>query len=159
VNGLELFLLGRRLMKLGEEAIPSSGFRELTTSVQSVLVDAFSYPGSSVSEIALRTGFPQSHVSMSVARLRELGALKTEVDPADRRRTLVRATSAALQRGAERGSEPVDATLLAAMGAEATEEDLARALAALDLLASALMPRLPFVNDSRSAAMPAKGGR
>jgi DNA-binding MarR family transcriptional regulator len=159
MNGLSLFLLGRRLMKLGEEAIPSSGFRELPTSVRSVLVDAFSYPDSSISEIASRTGFPQSHVSMSVARLRELGALSTRADPSDRRRTLVRATSGALERGAERGSDPVDATLRAAMVTETTEKDLAQALTALDVLATALMPRLPFVDGPRSAEMPAKRGR
>jgi hypothetical protein len=32
MNGLELFLLGRRLMKLGEDAIPPSGFHQLATS-------------------------------------------------------------------------------------------------------------------------------
>src|SRR5688572_6311557 len=32
VNGLQLFLLGRRLMKIGEEAIPASEFHQLPTS-------------------------------------------------------------------------------------------------------------------------------
>jgi DNA-binding MarR family transcriptional regulator len=150
MNGLELFLLGRRLMKLGEEAIPSSGFRDLPTSVRSVLVDVFSHPGSSVSEIASRTGFPQSHVSMSVAKLRELGALETEIDPADRRRTLVSPTEGALERSTVRGSEPVDATLRAAMGVQATDAAMAQALAALDLMASVLMPRLPLASGRRS---------
>ena len=30
MNGLELFLLGRRLMKLGVDAIPPPGFHQLT---------------------------------------------------------------------------------------------------------------------------------
>src|SRR5260370_31507142 len=76
-------------MKLGEEAIPPSGFHQVPTSVRSVLVDVYEHPGSSVSEITARTGFPQSHVSASVTRLREAGALVTTTDPAHRRRTLV----------------------------------------------------------------------
>jgi predicted transcriptional regulator len=87
MNGLELFLLGRRLMKLGEDAIPPSGFQQLAVSVRSVLADALTDPGSSISDITERTGFPQSHVSVSVARLRDLGALVTDAtagpEPAD----------------------------------------------------------------------------
>ena len=82
MNGLELFLLGRTLMKLGEEAMPPGGLDQMTPSVRSVLVDTFSNPGSSVSEITERTGFPQSHVSASIARLR--GTLLT---PGSRSRT------------------------------------------------------------------------
>ncbi len=41
MNGLELFLLARKLMKIGEAAIPAAGFHELPTSVRSVLIDAF----------------------------------------------------------------------------------------------------------------------
>jgi hypothetical protein len=115
VNGLELYLLGRRLMKLGVDAIPSSGFRELPASVRSVLVDALGHPGSSISDITARTGFPQSHVSASVAKLRELGALVTEVDPADRRRTLVQPGAGVMQRASQRTSVPVDATIAAAL--------------------------------------------
>ena len=91
MNALELFLLGRKLMKLGEQAIPTTaGFHQLPTSVRSILIDVFEHPNSSVGEITTRTGFPQSHVSAAVARLREGGALVTTVDPNDRRRTLVR---------------------------------------------------------------------
>jgi hypothetical protein len=39
MNGLELFLLGRRLMKPGEDAIPPSGFQRLAASVRPVLVE------------------------------------------------------------------------------------------------------------------------
>src|SRR4051794_36990823 len=89
VNGVELFRLGRRLMKLGVLAIPPSGFRELPSSVRMVLVDVFDHPGSTIGQIVERTGFPQSHVSGAVARLRDDGVLTTTVDPLDRRRTLV----------------------------------------------------------------------
>jgi DNA-binding IclR family transcriptional regulator len=40
-----------------------------------VLIDVSEHADSSIGEIAARTGFPQSHVSASVARLRELGTL------------------------------------------------------------------------------------
>jgi hypothetical protein len=160
VNGLELYLLGRRLMKLGVDAIPSSGFRELPASVRSVLVDALGHPGSSISDITARTGFPQSHVSASVAKLRELGALVTEADPADRRRTLVQPGAGVMQRASQRTSVPVDATIAAALGAVSAvsavgavgadggdggdgadgDDGLAEVLAALDLLARRLTP-------------------
>jgi DNA-binding MarR family transcriptional regulator len=146
VNGLELYLMGRRLMKLGVDAIPSSGFRELPASVRSVLVDALTHTGSSISEITGRTGFPQSHVSASVARLRELGALVTEVDPADRRRTLVQAGPGVMERASQRTSVPVDATIAAALGPH-SEGDLAEVLAALDLLARRLAPGVLSMND------------
>src|SRR5690242_1551492 len=93
VNGIELFLLGRTLMKIGEEAIPVDGVGAYSTSHRSVLIvasDVRANPGSSVGEIAERTGFPQSKVSACVARLREAGAIDAEPDPADRRRLLVR---------------------------------------------------------------------
>jgi DNA-binding MarR family transcriptional regulator len=142
VNGLELFLLGRRLMKLGEEAIPRSGFHRMPTSVRSVMVDAYEHPGSSVSEITARTGFPQSHVSASVNRLREAGALITTTDPADRRRTLV-SPNPEVRRGVPSMPwEPLDAVLARAIGTGDTGQ-AAEAVAALELLARLLMPDAP----------------
>jgi DNA-binding MarR family transcriptional regulator len=142
VNGLELFLLGRKLMKLGEEAIPRSGFHRMPTSVRSVMVDAYEHPGSSVSEITARTGFPQSHVSASVNRLREAGALITITDPADRRRTLV-SPNPEVRRGVPSMPwEPLDAVLARAIGT-GDPGQAAEAVAALELLARLLMPDAP----------------
>src|SRR5436190_17929609 len=88
MNGIELYLLGRTLMKIAEESMPRSDDAELPTSVRSVYLDVVANPNSSIGEIAERTGFPQSHVSASVARLRAIAtALETTVDPEDRRRT------------------------------------------------------------------------
>jgi DNA-binding MarR family transcriptional regulator len=131
VNGLELFLLGRKLMKLGEDAIPPSGFRTMPTSVRSVLLDIYEHPGSSVSEITARTGFPQSHVSASVARLRQAGGLITTTDPADRRRTLVAPNPDVQRHLPSMPWVPVDQALATAIG---DPEQLTAALAALDLL-------------------------
>jgi DNA-binding MarR family transcriptional regulator len=142
VNGLELFLLGRRLMKLGEEAIPPSGFHRVPTSVRSVLMDVYEHPGSSVSEITERTGFPQSHVSASVTRLREAGALITVTDPADRRRTLV-SPNPEVRRGLPALAwTPVEDVLARAIGT-GDPGQAAEAVAALELLARLLTPDTP----------------
>jgi hypothetical protein len=142
VNGLELFLLGRKLMKLGEDAIPPSGFRRMPTSVRSVLLDVYEHPGSSVSEITARTGFPQSHVSASVARLREAGALITTTDPTDRRRTLAAPNPDVQRRVPSMPWVSVDQVLATAIGTDDPEQ-VAAALAALDLLDRLLSRDVP----------------
>jgi SAM-dependent methyltransferase/DNA-binding MarR family transcriptional regulator len=140
MNALELFLLGRKLMKLGEQAIPTTaGFHQLPTSVRSILIDVFEHPNSSVGEITARTGFPQSHVSVAVARLREGGALVTTVDPNDRRRTLVRPSSQVPRRAARLISAPIDAALAAALGTDDPGE-VEQVVAALQALAQRLTP-------------------
>jgi DNA-binding MarR family transcriptional regulator len=114
VNAVELYLLGRKLMKIAEEALPRPATGAPPTSVRMIVIDVAEHPDSSIGEITERTGFPQSHVSASVARLRELGALTTWVDPRDRRRTLVRLAPGIHQR-AQRAAVPVDAQLAAAL--------------------------------------------
>ena len=54
-----------------------------------VLEDVITHPDSSISEVHQRTGFGQSHVSASVARLNERGLLVTAADPGDARRTWI----------------------------------------------------------------------
>lgn len=138
-----MYILGRTIMKLGEESIPSAGFRQLPASVRWVLTDVFEHPGTSISQITARTGFPQSLVSTSVARLRDLGVMVTEADPADRRRTLAAPAPGMLQRAADRASDPVDATVARAMATdgEAEEAEVAEVLAALELLARYFTPQ------------------
>jgi DNA-binding MarR family transcriptional regulator len=126
MNGLELFLLGRKLMKVGQEAMPRSGFRRLPASVQSIIVDVFEHPHSSIGEITTRTGFPQSHVSTSVARLQKAGALVTEVDKGDRRRTLVMPAPAVV--------DALASTDLAAQVSASIDDALAKAVGTSDPL-------------------------
>jgi DNA-binding MarR family transcriptional regulator len=114
MNAVELYLLGRKLMKIAEEALPKPPTGGPPTSVRMIVIDVAEHPDSSIGEITTRTGFPQSHVSASVARLRELGALTTWVDPRDRRRTLARLSPAIGQR-VQRAAVPVDAQLAAAL--------------------------------------------
>lgn len=140
MNALELFLLGRKLMKLGEQAIPTTaGFHQLPTSVRSILIDVFEHPNSSIGEITTRTGFPQSHVSAAVARLREGGALVTTVDPNDRRRTLVRPAPEIPRRAAPLVSAPIDGALAAALG-NTDPGEVEQVVAALEALAQRLAP-------------------
>jgi DNA-binding MarR family transcriptional regulator len=151
VNGLQLFLLGRRLMKLGEDSIHLAGYTQLPTSVRSVLVDIFEHPDTSIGEIAARTGFPQSHVSAAVARLRDGGALETAIDPADRRRTLVRPHPEAQRRAAQLTLPSIDHALAAALGTD-DPQTVAAVAAALETVAQHLAP------DTLHRARPAPTG-
>jgi DNA-binding MarR family transcriptional regulator len=138
VNAVELYLLGRKLMKIAEEALPKPPTGGPPTSVRMILIDIAEHPDCSVGEIAARTGFPQSHVSTSIARLRDLGALVTSTDPRDRRRTLTRLAPGIRQRS-RRAEVPVDAVLTEALGSSDPTE-VEEVIEALDGLAARLMP-------------------
>jgi len=139
VNGVELFLLGRTLMKIGEEAMPAprDGRATGTRAVLIVLSDVVVHPDSAVGEIAARTGLPQSQVSTAVARLRETGSVVTAPDPDDRRRSLVRTAAGTSERVAEVRATRIDEALKAALGGD---EHVAEVIAALDTLARRLPP-------------------
>ncbi|NUT96448.1 MAG: MarR family transcriptional regulator, partial [Saccharothrix sp.] len=54
MDAVELFLLGRTLMKIGEEALPTEGLGDQPGSVRTVLIvvsDVRAHPGSAVGEI------------------------------------------------------------------------------------------------------------
>ncbi|MGW2822390.1 MarR family winged helix-turn-helix transcriptional regulator [Streptomyces sp. NPDC001443] len=145
MNGVELFLLGRTLMKIGEEAIPTEGLEDHATSTRSMLVvmlDVYAHPDTTVGEIAARTGLPQSAVSGCAARLRETGSVLAAPDPTDRRRTLLRQNPEVSGRRAEVAATPVDGALGAALGTEDAEE-IARTVALLEQLAARLSPGVP----------------
>ena len=114
MNSVKLYLLGRKLMKIAEDALPKPP-GGLPPGVRMILIDIAENPDCSIGEITARTGFPQSHVSAAVSRLRELGALTTTVDDHDRRRTLVRLAPGTRER-ARRAEVPVDGALAAALG-------------------------------------------
>jgi len=139
VNALELFLLGRTLMKIGQQALPHGAARALPASVWTVWLDVLEHPNSSISQIAARTGFPQSHVSASVTRLRALsGALETLPDPADGRRTLVRAAEVPHAAGGFAPS-PADRAVAAVLRTD-DPQVVGEVMAALELLARRLTP-------------------
>ncbi|MDI1464609.1 helix-turn-helix domain-containing protein [Catellatospora sp. KI3] len=142
MNGVDLFLLGRTLMKIGQDAIPTPADGPRQGAERTVLIvaaDVAAHPGSSISEITERTGFPQSAVSGSVARLREAGAVRTRTDPGDRRRQLVHPAEQVSDRVAEIRATGVEAALAAALG-PGDPGRLAEVTAALDALARHLAP-------------------
>jgi DNA-binding MarR family transcriptional regulator len=136
VEALDCILLGRQLMRVGEEAMRGSKAPSLPTGQALVLRDVFANPASSIVHITARTGLPQSYVSESVARLREQGMLETSADPADRRRTLVRLSDQHPRNVTRRGAVSVDAALGEALGD-------ADAVSALEVFAKRLRPPAP----------------
>ncbi|KPM53595.1 MarR family transcriptional regulator [Frankia sp. CcI49] len=140
MDGFELFQLGRRLMKLGEQAMPEIGFRQMSAPTRAVVFDIFENPGTSISDIAARVRFPQSQVSVCVARLRDEGAVETAADPRDRRRTLVHLTASTLERAQARPPAEIDAAVAAAIDS-ADPADVERVKVALQALADLLAPR------------------
>ncbi|MEW9532147.1 MarR family transcriptional regulator [Microbispora sp. NPDC049125] len=142
MNGVELFLLGRTLMKIGEEAMPTEGVGTHSTGVRTVLIvatDVREHPETSVGEIARRTGLPQSAVSAAVARLREAGAVLTANDPGDRRRLLVSEAPEVSERVATVRSASIDDALGAALGTQDARQ-IGEVAAMLETLARRLTP-------------------
>lgn len=146
VNGVDLFLLGRTLMKIGEEAMPTEGMVPSTTtqaaSLRTVLVvvsDLRAHPETSVGEIATRTGLPQSAVSAAIARLKEAGSVVTAPDPADRRRVIIRHAPEISPRVEAVRAAGVEGPLAAALGTDDPAR-VAEVVAALEFLARHLTP-------------------
>jgi DNA-binding MarR family transcriptional regulator len=104
-----------------------------------VMEDIATHPDSSISEITARTGFPQSHVSTSVARFHARGIVETRTDPADGRRTLVRAAPDYVRRAGRRGTQSVNEAVAAALD-DPDPIVIAEVVAALDRLADLLTP-------------------
>ncbi|AVV46627.1 MarR family transcriptional regulator [Streptomyces sp. ID05-04B] len=145
MNGVDLFLLGRTLMKIGEASMPEpeGGGGRYGGSTRAVLIvasDVAAHPDSAVGEIAARTGLPQSQVSTSVARLKEAGAVITTPDPADRRRLLVRQAPELSARVREVRAGTIEDALAAALS-DSTPEDRKEVADALEVLARHLSPR------------------
>jgi DNA-binding MarR family transcriptional regulator len=141
VNALELFMLGRKLAKLGVEALPSATVNALPPSAKAVLIDVIEYPGTAIGEIARRTELPQSQVSVAVATLREHCLIETELDPADRRRTLVREAPGMADILRPKVAVPIDETIVRAL-CGASDAEFAEVVAALELLAERFTPRV-----------------
>lgn len=131
----QLHRLGRRLIELSRAATSDSGDQPLTPAEAAIVEDVMKNPGASVTDIGQRTGFVQSHVSASVARLREREIVETAPDPTDRRRTTVRVTRAATRAIMRRSQRPIDDTIKTAVADARTAR---RVTALLDELAELL---------------------
>ncbi|MCK2218924.1 MarR family transcriptional regulator [Actinomadura sp. ATCC 31491] len=128
--------LGRRLVELAKATDTGTGRPVLTPGEEAVFVDVLRHPGSAVRDIQARTGFAQSHVSASVARMRERGILETGQDPEDGRRTQVKVADVAMHALFRRATTPVDEVLREALRDPA---DAGRAVALLTELESLLI--------------------
>jgi DNA-binding MarR family transcriptional regulator len=136
MDGVRLHRLGKRLIDLSREVTTSAGDASLTPAEIAVIEDALKNPGSPVSEIKARTGFAQSHVSESVARLKERGLIETFADSADRRRTRVRLSEVARQAVLARAGRSADEVIARAIPDRGRAE---RVSALLDELADLLL--------------------
>ena len=136
MDGGEVHRLGRRLIELSAAATGEPGDLVLTPGERAVLEDAIRHPGASVSDIRDRTGFAQSHVSASVARLNGRGLITVSADPADARRTRVDVTDETRRAIMGRASRRVTEAIAAAVP---TPEDADRATALMEELARLLL--------------------
>ncbi|MFJ5230837.1 MarR family transcriptional regulator [Kitasatospora sp. NPDC088391] len=137
VDGVRLLRLGKRLTELGRETVTDHAARTLTPGEIAVVADVYRHPGSSVQDIRARTGFAQSHVSTSVARLRERGLLDAVPDPSDGRRTLLSASGLARDYVRDRAARPAGPVIAKAVGDPARARRVAELL---DELAALLLP-------------------
>jgi DNA-binding MarR family transcriptional regulator len=134
----DLHRLGRRLTALARTAAGADDDSDgpaLTPGQEAVLEDVLRHGAGTVTEIQARTGFTQSHVSASVAALRDRGLIEATPDPHDRRRTRLTATPEALATIHERAGRTVAAAVDAAVVVPGSG---AQALAHLEALAHLL---------------------
>lgn len=156
MNTGRLYQLGRRLMEVSRAAASDPGDPGLPPGGAVVLEDVLAHPGSSVGEIADRTGFAQSHVSETVAKLGSSGTLETAADPSDGRRKLVRVSERLLSGVfAERGARGVEEAVTEAM-ADPDPRAAERAVRMLEELSRLLLP--DATRPDERAARREKGG-
>jgi DNA-binding MarR family transcriptional regulator len=108
----ELFRLARLLRELAIAAAREPDEPPAPPGLVNITDDIAHHDGTSVGEIAARTGLAQSLVSKTVRRLRDAGVVEVAADPADRRRTHITITqSARSQILATRGARSVTGAL------------------------------------------------
>jgi SAM-dependent methyltransferase/DNA-binding MarR family transcriptional regulator len=138
MNGVELYLLGRRLMNIGGDALPpDSWLRRISPSGRLLLTDLIDHTGTSAAATAERTGLPLGYVSAELARLSADGLVETRDDPADPGRSVALPALGEFQREA---GDTVNGALAAALGmAEPGEAD--EIVGTLEALAGRLAER------------------
>jgi DNA-binding MarR family transcriptional regulator len=122
MDGVRLHRLGKRLIDLAREVTTEAGGSSLTPCEVAVLEDVLQNPDSPVGDIQARTGFAQSHVSASVARLKDRGLIETVPDPADRRRTRVRLAAHTRRAILARAGRPAEDIIARAVADPVTAE-------------------------------------
>lgn len=93
MDATDLYYLIRRLRALVEPEIESLGKR-VSLPLQIVLRDIFEFAGSTIKDVCDRRSLAQSVTSKAIGEARELGLVRTETDPDDRRRVKLFPTEA-----------------------------------------------------------------
>ena len=138
MNVAELFRLARLLREVAVEAARGPDEPPAPPGLVAITDDIARHDGTSVGEIAARTGLAQSLVSKTVARLRDAGVVDVCVDASDRRRTSITVTQTARsQIFAARGARTVTNALHHHFPALSAER-VAEVEALLDQLATEL---------------------
>jgi DNA-binding MarR family transcriptional regulator len=132
----QLHRLGRRLIELSRNASADPADPPMAPVEIAVLEDVIKNPDTSITEIGQRTGFAQSHVSTTVARLRERDLMLTTPDPSDGRRVRVRVSRAAMRGIMRRSHRPIRTAVEAAVSDQSAAR---RVTALLDELAELLL--------------------
>lgn len=138
MNAGELHQLARLLREMALTATAHRGERGVPLGHLAVVEDVANHRGTSIGEIAGRTGLAQSLVSRTVAQMRDAGILRTERDPADGRRVRISVDPKARRMLKSRGARPV-APALRATRPETSAKDLRRAEKLLEELAALLL--------------------
>ncbi len=134
----ELFRLARLLRDVAIEAARGPDEPPAPPGLVNITDDIAHHDGTSVGEIAARTGLAQSLVSKTVVRLRDAGVVDVSVDPTDRRRTSITITQTARSRiFATRGARSVTSALHDHLPGLSAER-VAKVETLLDQLATAL---------------------
>lgn len=139
MNAGELHRLARLLREVATTASADPGEERVSAGVLAIVEDVAHHGGTTVGQIAARTGLAQSLVSTTVAELRDAGVLTTSTDQRDRRRVLVTVDPAArtdLLRA--RGGRPV-APALRELVPGASARELAHVEQLLEELAQRLL--------------------
>jgi len=140
----QLHRLARVLRQAALAATADSEDGPVSAAVVAVVEDLAHHEGTTVSQIASRTGLAQSQVSTTVADLRAGGIATAEIDAADRRRSLLSLAPGATGHVlTSRAARPVDDDVLREVRPETSPEQLARLRALLQELADLLLDDPP----------------
>jgi DNA-binding MarR family transcriptional regulator len=112
MNAGQLHHLARLLREVATAATADPGELPVSAGDLAIAEDVAHHEGTSIGQIAQRTGLAQSLVSKTVAAMRDAGVLVTAPDPSDGRRMLVSVDPAArAELFGSRAARPIDAAI------------------------------------------------
>jgi DNA-binding MarR family transcriptional regulator len=126
------------LRQAATAATANPGDAPVSAGDLAIVEDVAHHRGTSIGEIAERTGLAQSLVSTTVSKLRNAGMVDVETDPADRRRARIGVSADARKLFTDRATRPIDAGIRQVLP-DARDEEVARVDDLLDELARILL--------------------